>query len=177
MVKLRTEKWYKKEIRHLIIGLNKELIKSIALNRDQKKLLQNVLYIHNSVEKGFNLMIVTKLVQPIAVKPSDEVEDVGKTALKHVRIDGVVSRISFQRKLIIAKDFGLLSSSEKKLFFRLNDLRNDFAHFRSKNIKDNLVYYHESYQLLLEARDLINILVAKILGEENMAVSPGEWSS
>jgi hypothetical protein len=177
MAKSRTEKWYKKEIRHLIISLNKELIKSIALNRDQKKLLQNVLYIHNSVEKGLNLMIVTKLVQPIAVKPGDEGEDVFLMALKHVRIGDVVSRISFQRKLKVAKDFELLLSSEVKIFSRLNDLRNDFAHFRSKNIKDDLIYYHESYQLLLEARDLINILVAKILAEENMAVSPGEWPS
>jgi len=177
MAKSRTEKWYKKEIRHLIINLNKDLIKSIAPNRDQKKLSQNVLYIHNNVEKGLNLMIATKLVQPIAVKPGDKAKDVVKTALKHVRTSDVVGIINFQRKLKIVKDFGMLPSSEVKLFSRLNDLRNDFAHFRSKNIKDDLVYYYESYCLLLEARNLINALVEKTLAEEGMAVSPGEWSS
>ncbi len=153
------------------------MIKSVALKKDQKKLLQNVLYVHNSVEKGLNLMITTKLLQPIVSKPGDKAEDLMKRVLKHVRTGQIVGMINFQRKLKIAKDFSLLSSSEIKTFSHLNDLRNDFAHFRSKNIKDDLVYYHNSYKLLLKARDLINSLVEKTLAEENMAVSPGEWSS
>jgi hypothetical protein len=169
---INTEKQLKKKIRQLIIAINKESNKSRgALNKDQKKLLQNVLYVHNRVEHGLNLMITVKLVQPISGRSS-----IGLMmgALKHVRMRNIIDDITFTRKLKIAKDFGLLSSPDIRLFTSLNDLRNDFAHFKFNNIKNDLDYYHESYRLLLEAKNLVTILVAKFLVEENMTVSPGE---
>ena len=169
VIKIKKEKLFRKKIRKLQIELNSWSNRIVVLNKEQKKLLQNVLFVHNRTENALSLMIQLNTSQAIRGKTSSELM---KGAMTHAKTEKVVSYLSFQKKIRIAKEFGIVKSYDIKLFNKLNDLRNDFAHFRFKNIKNDEEYYINSYELLVSVQKLIDNLVALQISETGMMPSP-----
>ena len=151
---------------------NKEIVK---LNKRQKQLLQDVLYVHNKVEKGLNLCITLKTVSPISANKKTLAEDLYTDALKHIHIAYLADQLSFRRKLEVAKKFDILNNKDVNHLNKLNDLRNNFAHFKSMKILDTDEYYTQNYELLVRAIHFHTILVALTISKTGMSPSPSEY--
>lgn len=129
-----------------------------------RKLRHYTLFVHNRIEQGMVVLITYNCIG----KAKGSHETIMQIVTGHVRVQSLLTNISFSRKLIILKGYKIIDKKQMKMFTKLNTLRNSFAHISSKVFHKTDEDNYKSYKLLIKSLETMDEIITK----QNVATSP-----